>query len=136
MWSGLTFSVTFRCRLLSPMWGSLADRKGRKLMLRASRVWRLPILLQSLAPPTSAAVYPACGDGVDLRLYSERDGAGGPQVPQERSGWAHSTLSTAQISAELSAGAAGRLSGRPCWAAGGVFITAILLRSVFSSRYF
>ena len=38
MWSGLTFSVTFLVSaIVSPMWGSLADRKGRKLMLlRAS----------------------------------------------------------------------------------------------------
>ncbi len=38
MWSGLTFSVTFLISaIVSPMWGSLADRKGRKLMLlRAS----------------------------------------------------------------------------------------------------
>ena len=37
MYSGLAFAVTFITQaIMSPIWGSLADRKGRKLMcLRA-----------------------------------------------------------------------------------------------------
>ena len=39
MWSGLTFSVTFLVSaIVSPMWGSLADRKGRKLMLLRANI--------------------------------------------------------------------------------------------------
>lgn len=51
MWSGLTFSVTFLISaIVSPMWGSLADRKGRKLMLlRASLGMAIAILLQAFA---------------------------------------------------------------------------------------
>lgn len=51
MWSGLTFSVTFLVSaIVSPMWGSLADRKGRKLMLlRASLGMAIAILLQAFA---------------------------------------------------------------------------------------
>ena len=65
MWSGLTFSVTFLISaIVSPMWGSLADRKGRKLMLlRASLGMAIAILLL-------AAFSAALGDGVNLRLYS------------------------------------------------------------------
>ena len=50
MWSGLTFSVTFRVSaIVSPMWGSLADRKGRKLMLlRASLGMAIAILRHEL----------------------------------------------------------------------------------------
>lgn len=56
MWSGLTFSVTFLVSaIVSPMWGSLADRKGRKLMLlRASLGMAIAILLQP-SPPTSGS---------------------------------------------------------------------------------
>ncbi len=51
MWSGLTFSVTFLVSaIVSPMWGSPADRKGRKLMLlRASLGMAIAILLQAFA---------------------------------------------------------------------------------------
>jgi len=37
MWSGLVFSITFLfSAIASPFWGSLADRKGRKIMLLRS----------------------------------------------------------------------------------------------------
>ena len=88
MWSGLTFSVTFLVSaIVSPMWGSLADRKGRKLILLqafATNVWQL-FLLRALMGLTSGYIPNA------MALVAS-------QVPRERSGWAISTLSTAQIS--------------------------------------
>lgn len=37
MWSGLVFSITFLfSAIAAPFWGSLADRKGRKVMLLRS----------------------------------------------------------------------------------------------------
>ncbi len=57
LWSGLVFSGTFLVSaVVSPLWGSLADRKGRKLML----------LRASLGGPR----WPPGG------LYSQRHGAG------------------------------------------------------------
>ena len=92
MWSGLTFSVTFLVSaIVSPMWGSLADRKGRKLMLLraslqafATNVWQL-FFLRAVMGLTSGYIPNA------MALVAS-------QVPRERSGWALSTLSTAQIS--------------------------------------
>ncbi|RWR00610.1 multidrug transporter [[Pantoea] beijingensis] len=100
LWSGLTFSVTFLISaIVSPMWGSLADRKGRKLMLlRASfgmgavilmqafvtNVWQL-FLLRALMGLTSGYIPNA------MALVAS-------QVPRDRSGWALSTVATGQIS--------------------------------------
>lgn len=51
LWSGLVFSATFMVSaLVAPLWGSLADRKGRKLMLlRASLGMGVVIALQGMA---------------------------------------------------------------------------------------
>lgn len=122
LWSGLTFSVTFMVSaIVSPMWGSLADRKGRKLMLlRASfgmgaviflqafvtQAWQL-LLLRALMGLTSGYIPNA------LALVAS-------QVPRERSGWALSTVSTGQISGVL----AGPLLG-------GLLADWLGLRSVF-----
>lgn len=100
MWSGLTFSITFLISaIVSPLWGSLADRKGRKLMLLsaslgmaiaillqafATNVWQL-LILRGIMRLTSGYIPNA------MALVAS-------QVPRERSGWALSTLSTAQIS--------------------------------------
>ena len=69
MWSGLTFSVTFLVSaIVSPMWGSLADRKGRKLMLlRASLGMAIAILLQAFA----TNVWQPCRFA--RRIYHHRD---------------------------------------------------------------
>lgn len=122
LWAGLTFSVTFMVSaIVSPMWGSLADRKGRKLMLlRASfgmgaviflqafvtQAWQL-LLLRALMGLTSGYIPNA------LALVAS-------QVPRERSGWALSTVSTGQISGVL----AGPLLG-------GLLADWLGLRSVF-----
>ena len=50
-YSGLAFSVTYFAQaVVSPYWGNLADRKGRKLMcLRASGVMTFTVFLTGLA---------------------------------------------------------------------------------------
>ncbi|MEN4540223.1 multidrug efflux MFS transporter [Pantoea agglomerans] len=74
LWSGLTFSITFVVSaVVAPLWGSLADRKGRKLML-----------LRALMGLTSGYIPNA------MALVAA-------QVPRERSGWALSCVSTGQI---------------------------------------
>ena len=51
VYSGIAFAVTFLAQaIVSPYWGNLADRKGRKLMcLRASLVMTFTIFLTGLA---------------------------------------------------------------------------------------
>ena len=100
MWSGLTFSVTFLVSaIVSPMWGSLADRKGRKLMLlRASLGMAIAILLQAFATNVWQLLILRGVMGLTSGYIPNAMALVASQVPRERSGWALSTLSTAQIS--------------------------------------
>ncbi|MFO3903001.1 multidrug efflux MFS transporter [Enterobacter hormaechei] len=100
MWSGLTFSVTFLVSaIVSPMWGSLADRKGRKLMLlRASLGMAIAILLQAFAINVWQLFLLRALMGLTSGYIPNAMALVASQVPRERSGWAISTLSTAQIS--------------------------------------
>ncbi|SFT40467.1 MFS transporter, DHA1 family, multidrug resistance protein [Kosakonia arachidis] len=100
MWSGLTFSVTFLVSaIVSPMWGSLADRKGRKLMLlRASLGMAITILLQAFATNVWQLLILRGIMGLTSGYIPNAMALVASQVPRERSGWALSTLATAQIS--------------------------------------
>ncbi|MBN4800641.1 multidrug efflux MFS transporter [Enterobacter asburiae] len=100
MWSGLTFSVTFLVSaIVSPMWGSLADRKGRKLMLlRASLGMAIAILLQAFATNVWQLFFLRAVMGLTSGYIPNAMALVASQVPRERSGWVLSTLSTAQIS--------------------------------------
>ena len=100
MWSGLTFSITFLVSaIVSPIWGSLADRKGRKLMLlRASLGMAIAILLQAFATNVWQLLILRGVMGLTSGYIPNAMALVASQVPRERSGWALSTLSTAQIS--------------------------------------
>ncbi|WP_044184458.1 multidrug efflux MFS transporter [Phytobacter massiliensis] len=100
MWSGLTFSITFLISaIVSPLWGSLADRKGRKLMLlRASLGMAIAILLQAFATNVWQLLILRGIMGLTSGYIPNAMALVASQVPRERSGWALSTLSTAQIS--------------------------------------
>lgn len=71
LWSGLTFSVTFLVSaFVSPLWGSLADRKGRKLMLLRAFAWHgsgYPVA--GVRDQRLAALRAARADGAHLRVY-------------------------------------------------------------------
>lgn len=127
MWSGLTFSVTFLVSaIVSPMWGSLADRKGRKLMLlRASLGMAIAILLQAFATNVWQLFILRAIMGLTSGYIPNAMALVASQVPRERSGWALSTLSTAQINRADQRRdrrpAAGRLPGGPRRAADGLF---------------
>ena len=122
MWSGLTFSITFLISaIVSPMWGSLADRKGRKLMLlRASLGMAIAILLQAFATNVWQLFLLRGVMGLTSGYIPNAMALVASQVPRERSGWALSTLSTAQISGVI---------GGPLM--GGVIADHIGLRAVF-----
>lgn len=122
MWSGLTFSVTFLVSaIVSPMWGSLADRKGRKLMLlRASLGMAIAILLQAFATNVWQLFLLRALMGLTSGYIPNAMALVASQVPRERSGWAISTLSTAQISGVI---------GGPLM--GGFLADHVSLRAVF-----
>ena len=129
MWSGLTFSVTFLISaIVSPLWGSLADRKGRKLMLlRASLGMAIAILLQAFAPNVWQLFLLRGIMGLTSGYIPNAMALVASQVPRERSGWALSTLATAQISGVIGGPLMGgfiadHVGLRPVF-----FITAMLL---------
>lgn len=129
MWSGLVFSVTFLVSaIVSPMWGSLADRKGRKLMLlRASLGMAVAILLQAFATNVWQLFVLRALMGLTSGYIPNAMALVASQVPRERSGWALSTLSTAQISGVIGGPLMGGFLADNVGLRAVFFITAALL---------
>ena len=99
LWSGLIFSVTFLVSaIVAPMWGSLADRKGRKLMLlRASLGMGVVIFLQAFVTDVWQLFLLRALMGLTSGYIPNAMAMVATQVPRERSGWAMSMVTTAQI---------------------------------------
>lgn len=133
MWSGLTFSITFLVSaIVSPMWGSLADRKGRKLMLlRASLGMATAILLQAYATNVWQLFLLRGLMGLTSGYIPNAMALVASQVPRERSGWAISTLSTAQISGVIGGPLMGGFLADHVGLRAVFFITAMLLMVSF-----
>jgi MFS family permease len=102
-WSGVAYSATFlAAALVAPLWGRLADRYGRKLMLvRASLGMAIAMSLMGMAHNV--------WELVGLRLFAGF--AGGyssgatilvaTQTPRERSGWALGMLMSGIMAGNL-----------------------------------
>lgn len=133
MWSGLTFSITFLVSaIVSPMWGSLADRKGRKLMLlRASLGMAIAILLQAFATNVWQLLLLRGVMGLTSGYIPNAMALVASQAPRARSGWAISTLSTAQISGVIGGPLMGGFLADHVGLRAVFFITAILLMVSF-----
>ncbi|MDU4746407.1 MULTISPECIES: multidrug efflux MFS transporter [Pantoea] len=99
LWSGLTFSITFVISAaVAPLWGSLADRKGRKLMLlRAAFGMGVVILLQAFVTEAWQLLLLRALMGLTSGYIPNAMALVAAQVPRERSGWALSCVSTGQI---------------------------------------
>ncbi|MCU6669085.1 multidrug efflux MFS transporter [Enterobacteriaceae bacterium H4N4] len=138
MWSGLVFSVTFLVSaIVSPMWGSLADRKGRKLMLlRASLGMAVAILLQAFATNVWQLFLLRALMGLTSGYIPNAMALVASQVPRERSGWAISTLSTAQISGVIGGPLMGGFLADHVGLRAVFFITAFLLMVSFLVTFF
>lgn len=100
IWAGLTFSVTFMVSaIVAPLWGSLADRKGRKLMLlRAALGMGVVIFLQAFVTQPWQLLLLRALMGLTSGYIPNAMVLVASQVPRDRSGWALSTVATGQIS--------------------------------------
>ncbi len=100
IWSGLVFSGTFLVSaLVSPLWGSLADRKGRKLMLlRASLGMAVVIALQGMVTNVYQLFALRALMGLTSGYIPNAMALVASQVPRDKSGWALGTLSTGPVS--------------------------------------
>lgn len=102
-WSAIAFGATFLvAAIVSPLWGRLADRKGRKLMLiRASLGMAVVMFSISFVQD----VYQLVGLRLVMGAVSGFISAGitlvASQTPKEKSGWALGTLSTGGITGGL-----------------------------------
>lgn len=103
LWSGLTFSVTFLVSaIVSPMWGKMADTKGRKLMLiRAAVGMAIAIFCQGLVTHVWQLFLWRAIMGLASGYIPNAMALVASQAPKGKSGWALSILSTAQISGLL-----------------------------------
>lgn len=99
LWSGLAFSSTFFvAAIVAPLWGSLADRMGRRpMLLRASLGMAIAIALQGMATNIYELVALRALMGLASGFIPNGMALIASQAPRERSGWALGMLSTAQV---------------------------------------
>ncbi len=100
LWAGLIFSVTFVVSAaVSPLWGRLADRKGRRLMmLRASLGMSVLIFLQAFVTEVWQLLALRALMGLTSGYIPNAMALMVAQIPRGRSGWGLGTVSTGQIS--------------------------------------
>ena len=103
LYSGLAFAMTFIAQaIVSPYWGSLADRKGRKLMcLRASGVMALTITLTGFAPNAIYIVIMRFIQGSFSGYINNATALIAGETPHNRSGWVMSQMMTAGTAGNL-----------------------------------
>ncbi|MGL5423830.1 MAG: multidrug efflux MFS transporter MdtG [Serratia fonticola] len=103
MWSGLVFSITFLfSAIASPFWGSLADRRGRKLMLlRSALGMGIVMMLMGMAQNIWQFLALRAVLGLLGGFIPNANALIATQVPRHRSGWALGTLSTGGVSGAL-----------------------------------
>ena len=102
-WSGMIISGTFLMQaLVSPFWGRLADRSGRKLMLLRSALG-MSLIMIATAFVTSVQMLFAIRMlfGIFSGFISNAVALMAVQVPKEESGKVMGTLSTANVSGQL-----------------------------------
>ena len=102
-WSGVAFGATFfSAALVAPVWGHLADRYGRKLMLiRASLGMAVAMSLIGLADNVWHLVLLRLLAGLLGGYASGSMVLVATQTPKERSGWALGTLSSGIMAGNL-----------------------------------
>lgn len=103
LYSGLAFAMTFIAQaIVSPYWGSLADRKGRKLMcMRASGVMAITITLTGFAPNAIYIVIMRFIQGSFSGYINNATALMASETPHERSGWVMSQMMTAGTAGNL-----------------------------------
>ncbi|GEL13124.1 hypothetical protein FC15_GL000394 [Lapidilactobacillus concavus DSM 17758] len=133
LWSGITFSSTFLVTaVISPMWGRLADAKGRKLMLmRASLGMAIVIALMGLVTNVYQLVALRFLQGVFSGYISNANALIATETPRERSGQALGTLTTGNVTGTLLGPLLGGIVATAFGYRATFFITGSLLFIVF-----
>jgi len=102
-WSGIAYGVTFiLMAVFSPIWGTAADRYGRKpMLLRASLGMALVLASMGFVQNVYQLVGLRLLQGTISGYYSAAITLIATQTPKDRSGWALGTLSTGAVAGML-----------------------------------
>ncbi|REC33236.1 multidrug transporter subunit MdtG [Enterococcus pseudoavium] len=102
-WSGIAFSSTFLITaIVSPLWGRLADQKGRKLMLlRASLGMAIVIGLMGIVGNVYQLIGLRLLQGVFSGYISNATALVATGTPREKSGQVLGTLATGAVTGNL-----------------------------------
>ncbi|KAF1297452.1 multidrug transporter [Enterococcus sp. JM4C] len=103
LFSGLAISVTaFAAAIVAPIWGNLADRKGRKIMMiRAAAGMTITMGSLAFVPNVYWLLIMRFFNGVLSGYIPNATAMIASQAPKEKSGWALGTLSTGAIAGNL-----------------------------------
>ncbi|GAX06255.1 major facilitator superfamily transporter [Secundilactobacillus pentosiphilus] len=138
LYSGITFSATYLVTAVaSPMWGRLADQKGRKLMLlRASLGMALVMGLMGAVTSVWQLMALRFIQGIFSGYISNANALMATQAPKNKSGQALGTLSTGYVAGSLFGPLVGGILAEVFSYRVTFFITGVLLLSVFFVSYF
>lgn len=138
LYSGLAFAATYLVTALaSPLWGKLADRTGRKLMLvRAAAGMAIVFFLMGLAMNVWQLIGLRLLQGVFSGYISNANALIATQVPKEKSDQALGTLVTGNVSGTLLGPLVGGILASFFSYRVTFFITGMLLLSVFILTFF
>lgn len=127
------FGVTYACKaLVAPLWGRLADQKGRKLMcLRASGMMSLTILGVGLAPNVAVLLLLRALQGVFSGYINNANALLSLTVPAQRRGQLLSKLVTGAISGSLLGPLLGSGLAATVGYRGAFIVTSFLMALVF-----
>ncbi|WP_125573571.1 MFS transporter [Levilactobacillus huananensis] len=133
MYSGLVYAADFFVSAIaSPLWGMVADRKGRKLMLlRASLGTAFAMALMGFATSVWQLVALRALQGVFAGFISNAQALVASQTPRKHSGASLSTLMTGVTSGMLLGPVIGGILAQIFSIRLTFFITALLLLSTF-----
>lgn len=128
-YAGLAISITaFAAAIVAPIWGSLADRKGRKIMMIRAAAG-MTITMGSLAFVPN--VYWLLGmrflNGILSGYIPNATAMIASQAPKDKSGWALGTLATGTVAGNLIGPSIGGLLADLFGMANVFIITGIIL---------
>jgi len=103
LFSGLAISVTaFAAAIVAPIWGNLADRKGRRLMMiRAAAGMTVTMGALAFVPNVYWLLIMRFLTGILSGYIPNATAMIASQAPKEKSGWALGTLATGAIAGNL-----------------------------------
>ncbi|WP_034526638.1 multidrug efflux MFS transporter [Secundilactobacillus oryzae] len=138
LYSGITFSATYLVTAIaSPIWGKLADSKGRKVMLlRASLGMSFIMALMGLVTSVWQLMALRFIQGIFSGYISNANALMATQVPKQKSGQALGTLATGYVGGSLFGPLLGGILAEVFSYRVTFFITGALLLSVFFLSYF